>query len=311
MKHEKAWAYAAFAVVCIVWGTTYLAIAVAIETLPPVLMTGTRFLAAGLIMLLIGMLRRESLPRDGKTLLELALVGFAMIGIGNLSVVWAEQWVPSGTAALCVASGPFWMALMETLRRGGERTGLRSGLGMLMGFIGVALLVTPKGAGGSFSAQFVLGALAIQLGSFGWQLGSLRGKYHLKHVPLLTSAALQMLFGGAILTVLGLAFGEGARYAFSPSSLTAFLYLIVFGSVLAFSAYVFALAHMRTTHSSLYAYVNPVVAVVLGWMFLNERLTWVSIVAMVVILTGVALVQTSGPMRKPVAVAPVEEKKAA
>ena len=296
MKQDKtlALAYAAFAVVCVVWGTTYLAIRVALETIPPLLMTATRFTIAGLVMLGIARMRGEQIPRDRRTLLNLFLVGVALIGVGNFAVVWAEQWVPSGTAALFVASGPFWMALLETLRSGGERTNLRSGLGMLIGFVGVALLVTPKGAGGSYSSGFLLGALAIQLGSFGWQWGSLRGKYHLKHVGLLTSSAMQMLFGGLFVGVLGFALGEAPRYHVNPRTLAAVIYLTLFGSILAFSCYVFALAHMRTTHSSLYAYINPVVAVVLGWLILNEQLTWISVLAMAVILCGVALVQTSG-----------------
>jgi drug/metabolite transporter (DMT)-like permease len=294
MKHEKAVAWFAFAIVCVVWGTTYLGIAIALETVPPLLLTGTRFVAAGLIMLGIARLRGEKAPTDRRTLLNLALIGFLMVGVGNLAVVWAELYVPSGLAALLVATAPFWMAIIEMFRSSGERINLQSGIGMLLGFLGVALLVTPRGSGGALSTGFILGALAIQLGSICWQLGSAHGKYNLKHVPLLSSAALQMLFGGAIVGVAGLLIGEAPRFALTPRTFAAMAYLTIFGSVIAYSAYVFALAHMRTTHSSLYAYVNPVVAVVLGWLILNERLTAVSIAAMFVILAGVALVQTSG-----------------
>jgi drug/metabolite transporter (DMT)-like permease len=306
MKHEKALAYGAFAIVCVVWGTTYLAIRIAIETIPPLLMTGSRFTIAGLFMLFIARLRGEAIPRDRRTLVNLLLVGIALIAVGNLAVVWAEQWVPSGTAALLVATAPFWMAILGMMRSGGERTNFRSGLGMIIGFVGVAMLVTPGGAAGSFSAQFLLGVIAIQLGSFGWQLGSLRSKYNLQHVPPVTSAALQMLFGGVIVTIAGFLIGEGPRFAFTPRTFAAHLYLTIFGSVIAFSAYIYALKHMRTTHSSLYAYVNPVVAVFLGWLILDERLTWMSIVASVVILGGVALVQSSGPAVS-VAAEPVAE----
>ena len=300
MNRTKTLAYGAFAIVCIVWGTTYLAIRIALETVPPLLMTGTRFTIAGIVMLAISKWRGERIPRDRATLLNLVLVGFAMIAVGNLAVVWAEQWVPSGTAALFVATAPFWMAILEAFRSGGERVNLRGGIGLLIGFVGVALLVTPEGAGGSFSTGFILGAIAIQLGSFGWQLGSVRGKYSLKHVPMMASSGLQMLSGGVIVTVVGLLIGEAPRYAFTPRTFLAVAYLTIFGSVIAFSAYVFALAHMRTTHSSLYAYVNPVVAVILGWLILGEQLTWVSIAAMAVILAGVALVQTSTATKAPV-----------
>jgi drug/metabolite transporter (DMT)-like permease len=224
-------------------------------------------------------------------------------------VVWAEQWVPSGLAALLVATAPFWMAIIELFRTGGERMDLRSGIGMAIGFLGVALLVTPRGSGGAWSVGFVLGALAIQVGGICWQLGSAHGKYNLRHVPLMASAALQMLFGGVIVTVVGLLIGEAPRFVLTPRTFGALAYLTLFGSVLAYSAYVFALAHMRTTHTALYAYVNPVVAVFLGWLILSEPLTPLSVVAMVVILAGVALVQSSGA--KAAAVAPEPVKKAA
>ena len=312
MKHEKAAAYGAFAIVCVVWGTTYLGIRIALETIPPLLLTGARFTVAGLIMLVIAKLRGDVLPRDVKTLLNLAFVGFLLVGVGNLAVVWAEQWVPSGLAALLVATAPFWMAIIEAMRRNGERVELRAGIGMLIGFVGVAMLVTPGGGmTGKWSAAFLLGALAIQIGGACWQYGSAHAKYQLKHVPLLTSAALQMLFGGLFVTIVGLAIGEASHFVLTPRTFGALAYLTVVGSIIAYSAYIFALAHMRPTHTSLYAYVNPVVAVFLGWLILNEPLTWVSIVAMVIILAGVALVQTSGWRKKPAAVEVEPVRKAA
>ena len=311
MKHEKTLAWAAFATVCVVWGTTYLAIRVALETIPPMLMAGVRFTLAGVIMLGIARLRAQALPRDARTLLNLALVGFLMVGVGNLAVVWSELYVPSGMAALLVATAPFWMALVEAFRSGGERLDLRSGAGMLIGFAGVAMLVTPKGAGGSWGPMFLLGALAVQVGSLGWQIGSARSKYQLRHVPLLASAALQMFFGGLIVTAAGLVAGEASRVSVNPRTLAAFAYLTIFGSIIAYSAYVFALAHMRTTHSSLYAYVNPLVAVFLGWLILGEPLTWVSILAMAVILGGVALVQSAGWKKAGTFVADATVRKAA
>jgi drug/metabolite transporter (DMT)-like permease len=309
MKHEKGLAYAAFAIVCVVWGTTYMFIRIALDTLPPLLLTGIRYVAAGLIMLVIARLRGVRLPRDRRTLANLALVGFLMVGMGNLAVVWAEQWVPSGFAALFVASAPFWMAIIEAFRAGGERMNVRSGIGLLIGFVGVAMLVMP-GAGPKWSLGFLLGALAIQVGSLGWQLGSARSKYNLHHVPFLASVALQMFFGGVMVTIAGLAIGEAPRFALTARSFGALAYLTLVGSVITYSAYVYALSHMRTIHTSLYAYVNPVVAVFLGWLVLSEPLTPMSIAAMVVILAGVALVQSSG-WKKTVAVSPQPVEKAA
>jgi drug/metabolite transporter (DMT)-like permease len=305
MKHERAWAYAAFATVCIVWGTTYLGIAIALETVPPLLLTATRFVFAGVLLLAVARIRGERIPRDLRTLANLALVGFLLVGIGNLAVVWAEQWVPSGLAALLVATAPFWMAIIELFRKSGERVSLQSGIGMAIGFLGVALLVSPSIiGGGALGTGFLLGALAIQVGGICWQLGSAHAKYNVSHVSPMVSAALQMLFGGLMVGIAGLAIGEGARYTLNPRTFAALAYLTVFGSILAYSAYVFALAHLRTSVTSLYAYVNPVVAVFLGWLVLSEPLTASSIVAMVVILAGVALVQTSG-LRKKKAIAPI------
>ncbi len=298
MKREQVLAYVAFGIVCLVWGTTYLAIRVAVETVPPLLLTGIRYTSAGLIMLAITLARGERLPRDRKALTELALIGALMVGGGNLAVVWAEQYVPSGMAALLVATAPFWAAILEALRKNGEHIGLRRGMGMLVGFIGVSLLVTPGGAGQHFAPGFLAGAIVIQIGSLCWQYGMVRGKYFLRGVSMFPSATLQMLFGGVLVMIVGLAIGEGSRLAFTPRTFSGLAYLTIFGSVIAYSANVYALEHMRTTSLSLYAYVNPAVAVVLGAVILNEQLTVLSMVAMIVILAGVAIVQTARNVEK-------------
>jgi drug/metabolite transporter (DMT)-like permease len=293
MKHEKTLAYAAFLVVCVVWGTTYLAIRIAVETIPPLLMMATRYTAAGLILFVASRIRREPLPRDPRTLGNLALIGVLMVCVGNLSVVIAEQWVPSGMVALFVATAPFWATLIAALSGSGERIGLGSAVGMLAGFAGVSLLVTPSAAGGHFDKKFVIGAVLVQIGSIGWQYGTHRAKYTIRNVPFVTSTALQMLFGGGIAGIFGIAFGETSRFHLNARTLGALIYLVLVGSVLAYTAYVFAVKHLPTTKMSLYAYVNPVVAVFLGWLILREPLTWVSIVAMVIILGGTAMVQLS------------------
>lgn len=297
MKESRALAYACFAIVCVVWGTTYLGIAIALETIPPVILTGLRYTFAGLVILLIARLRGERIPRQRKTLANLAFIGFLMVGVGNLAVVVAEQWVSSGMAALLVATAPFWLALLEGMRSGGERLDTRGVIGMIAGFAGVALLVTPQGTGGRFDVMFVLGALIVQLGSIGWQWGTMRSKYTIRDVPILTSAGLQMLFGGLVTDVVAVAIGEMPKLHFTARSLGALAYLAIVGSVIAYTAYIYATAHLRTTRMSVYAYVNPVVAVVLGWLVLDEKVTPVSIVAMAVILGGVAVVQTSGMRR--------------
>jgi drug/metabolite transporter (DMT)-like permease len=297
LKHERAVAFIAFATVCIVWGTTYLFIRIAVETIPPLLLTAARYFGAGVILFIIATFRGDRIPRNRRVLRELVVVGVLLVGVGNLSVVWAEQWVPSGIAALLVATAPFWATLFEAFRSGGERLQRLRVAGMLLGFAGVALLVTPGGAGGAFDHRFILGAIAIQIGCVGWQYGTSRGKYNLASVPPLMSSALQALFGGIVVGVTGVAFGELPRFHVTTRTLVALLYLTIFGSVIAFTAYIYAMRALRMTTLSLYSYVNPVVAVILGWLVLKERLTWVSITAMAVILASVALVQSGSMIR--------------
>jgi drug/metabolite transporter (DMT)-like permease len=229
MKHERTLAYVAFLIVCVVWGTTYLAIRVALETIPPLLMTGLRYSVAGLILFIAARFRREPLPHDPRTLANLAVIGILMVAIGNLAVVIAEQWVPSGMAALFVATAPFWATLIAALSGSGERIGPASAIGMLAGFAGVGLLVTPGGAGGHYDTKFILGAVIVQFGSCGWQYGTHRAKYTIRNVPFVTSTALQMLFGGIVVDVIGLAVGEGSRFHVNTRTLGALVYLALRG----------------------------------------------------------------------------------
>lgn len=308
MKNDRLLPTLAFLTVCIVWGTTYLGIRVAVETMPPLLLTGIRYSIAGVVMLTLLLLRGERIPRDRRTLGNIALVGLLLIAGGNLALVWAEQWVPSGLASLLVATGPFWATSLEALRRDGERISARQALGMAIGFGGVAMLVTPRGADGAFNTHFLAGALVIQAGAIAWQGGSVHAKHALKDkVSPLLSAALQSLFGGVVLDVTGLAIGEAPRFHPSTRSLIALAYLTVFGSILAYSAYTYALSKIRVSTMSLYAYINPIVAVLLGWWILHERLTPAAIAAMVIILAGVAIVQTS-PRRMAVVVKVDEQR---
>jgi drug/metabolite transporter (DMT)-like permease len=294
VKRDRALAYGAFAVVCIVWGTTYLAIRVAVRSIPPMLLTGARFVVAGLILFAIARLRGEPIPRERRILVDLLIVGLLMVGIGNFTVVWAEQWVPSGFAALLVATAPFWAVLMERTRKEGERIEMRRAFGMLFGFVGVAMLVTPGGAGSSFDRHLIIGAIALQFASMAWQYGTVRAKYNLPNVPPLMSSSFQMLAGGIAVSIVGVATGELRRLTFTAEGMASLAYLTIFGSVLAYTAYVYAVRKIRVTTLSLYAYINPLVAVLLGWLILKEQLTPISGVAMLIILGGVALVQTPG-----------------
>jgi drug/metabolite transporter (DMT)-like permease len=291
-SESKVLAYVAFATVSFVWGTTYLAIAVAIETLPTLLFPGMRFVLGGTILLLIRLAQGGKLPTKRSDWRNLAVVGLLMVGVGNVAVVWAEHHVSSGFAALLVATAPLWMASLERMRKSGERFSGRKLAGLLIGFSGVAILVGPELGADELNVLFLVGVIVTQLGTIGWDLGSIISKYHLSvELDPLVSASLQMIFGGLIVGTLGLANGEAAAMHFTTRSLTAFLYLVVFGSVIAYGAYVYALSKLPTSVVSLYAYINPVVAVYLGSLILDEKVTANAIIGMLVIFAGVAMVQ--------------------
>jgi len=295
VRNERTLAYAAFVVVCIVWGTTYLAIRIAIRSLPTLLFAGARFSIAGVVLLGLAMLRGERLPRRSSDWWNLVLIGILMVGIANVAVVWAEHYVTSGFAALLVATAPFWMAILEALRPDGARITARKAAGLAIGFSGVALLVGPELGGSAFTPMFLAGVVVLQLGSIAWNYGSIRSKYHMSSdVGPLTSAALQMAIGGGLIALIGLVRGESNQFHFTRDTLLAFLYLLFFGSILAYAAYVYALSKLPTSTTSLYAYINPLVAVVLGWVILRERIGWNALAGMLVIFAGVALVQTGG-----------------
>ena len=292
-RSEKLGAYGAWAAVCFFWGTTYLAIRVGLETMTPLLFAGLRFLVAGgLLFFVMGRQRNVRLPL-GREWLNLGVVGLLLLGVGNGAVVWAEQWVPSGMAALLVATSPFWVAALERLRKGGERVGARGVLGMAVGFGGLAMLVGPQLFGVSLDGYYLAGVLVIQLGCFAWTVGSMYTKQRPTGVTPLMAAAVQMLWAGVVLTLAGTFAGEWGEISFSARSLGALSYLIVFGSIVAYGAYTYAIQKLPLSLVSTYSYVNPLVALVLGWLVLGEALGWREFTAAAVILFGVALVNAS------------------
>jgi drug/metabolite transporter (DMT)-like permease len=292
-SRERFGAYGAWAAVCFFWGTTYLAIRVGLETLQPTLFAGIRFLVAGSILFFIMSRQRNARMPVRREWFDLGVVGLMLLGIGNGAVVWAEQWVPSGMAALLVATSPFWAAALERLQGGGERVGLRGLLGMAVGFGGLALLVGPQLFGAELNGKYLLGILIIQVGCFFWQAGSLYAKRRPTGVSPLMASSVQMLWAGLVLTLAGTFIGEWGRMQFSARSVGALLYLVVFGSIVAYSAYMYAIQKLPLPLVSTYSYVNPIVALVLGWLVLSEPLGWREVGAALVILLGVALVKTS------------------
>jgi len=287
-------AYAAWIAVCLIWGTTYLGIRIALETIPPLTMAAIRWLIAGTMLVAALKLRGERLPAR-REWPALALLGLLLLGFGNGAVVWAEQTVPSGLTAVLVAMSPFWMVGVDAFMPDGARLSIPRVIGLFVGFGGIVLLVWPeiRVEGGR---GFLVGVVSTQIACAGWAAGSSyarwRGRGHAKHENVLATAALEMLFGGVVLLSGSLALREPARIAFSPRSTAALAYLIVVGAIAGFSAYAYALKHLPVATVSLYAYVNPIIAVVLGTVILSEPLSPRIAAAAVIVLAGSLLVRT-------------------
>ena len=281
----------ALGVVYVLWGSTYLAIAVAVKTIPPLLMAGVRYLIAG--GLLYGWTRwRGAAPPLRLHWRSAVVIGGLLLLGGNGALVWAEQKVPSGTEALLVSTVPLWMVMFDWLRPGGTRPSWKVFAGVAVGLAGLVLLVRP-------TADLHLdrmGVIVLLLGALSWAAGSVRSR----HVPLpaspLLATAMEMLAGGALLTLAGLATGEGADLHLAQvtlSSALGFAYLVTFGALVGFTAYVWLLRSAPPALVGTYAYVNPIVAVFLGWLILSEPLTGRTLVAAAVIIAGVVLITLS------------------
>src|SRR5437868_2226111 len=281
--------WTALGTVYLIWGPTYLAIAIAVQTLPPLLSAGLRFSVAGLILL--GVIAvRSRLRVDGRQILGATTVGLLLLVGGNGFVVLAERTVPSGLAALIIASVPLWIVVFR--RIAGDRIHPSTFIGVAVGFAGVAFLVVPRGSGGSADAG---GLLLLLVASVSWALGTFLAPRLRMPADALLSTGIQQLAGGIILLALGAAMGELgglAPSAWSANSLLALGYLIVFGSLVAFTAYSWLLQHAPVSLVSTYAYVNPVVAVFLGAFILAEPVTPSIAIGAAIIVAAVAFIIT-------------------
>ncbi len=281
----------AFAAIYLIWGSTYLAIRFAVETIPPFLMLAARFGVAGLLLYAWLRLRGRPRPPPREWAGSTVVGGLLLVG-GTGAVAWAEQWIPSGLAALLVAIVPVWMVLLDWLRPGGRRPGPAVIAGLLLGLAGVVLLVGPVDLSGGDVMQLA-GAGVVVLGTISWATGSVHGaRVPVPRAPRM-AAALQMCTGGALLLLIGTAAGEWARLdpgAMSTRSILSLAYLIVFGSLVAFAAYVYLLRVATPARVGSYAYVNPVVAVFLGWALADEPVTARTLLAAAIILVGVGLI---------------------
>jgi len=284
----------AFFALYIVWGSTYLAIRFAIDTIPPFTMAGVRFLIAGTLLYVLLRIRGEPAPSRSHWI-GAAVVGALLLGMGNGGVTWAEQRIPSGAAALLVSGTPAWMVLFDWLRPGGHRPGRGVGIGLGFGIGGMLLLIGPGELAGRGGLD-ILGAAAVLVGSMAWAFGSILSRSLRLPRSVMILTAMQMMVAGVLLSTLGIATGEWNDLNWrevSAGSATAMGYLIVFGSWVGFGAYVYLLRVTTPARASTYAYVNPVVAVLLGWWFAGETLDGRTVAAMVIIVAGVAMITLS------------------
>jgi drug/metabolite transporter (DMT)-like permease len=281
---------AAFAVVYVVWGSTYLGIRVAVATLPPFLLSGTRFIVAGLLLYAWARVRGAPAPRPREWLAALG-IGTLLVAGGNAVVGWAEQRVPSGLAALIVAGMPLWVALFQRLAPGGKPIRASRLAGLVVGFLGLALLMLGRGDGTSGVPLLRMGSLV--LASVSWALGSVLTRGAGLPRDGMLASAMSMLAGGAVALGVGLAGGELARFQpnhVSAASVLAWGYLVVFGSMLAFTCFTWLVTVVDPARVATYAYVNPVVALLLGWWLAGEPLGVRTLLATPIILLGLVLV---------------------
>ena len=290
---------AAFGAVYLVWGSTYLAIRIGVESFPPLLLAGLRHFTVGL--LLYPAFRWKTRVRPTPTNWRAAIVtGFLLLFVGNGGVSWAEQTVPSGVTALLVATVSLWLVIVDWLRPGGTKPVPKVIVGLVLGFAGLALLVGPAQLGGSGRVD-PRGAAVLVFASLAWACGSLYSKHGGMPSSAMLGVAMQSFAGGVILLIAGFLTGEFHGFHFASVSLRswfALAYLIAFGSGIGFSAYIYILQKSTAARVATYAFVNPVVALFLGWIILGESITFRTVLAAAVILTAVILVITA-PQRAP------------
>jgi drug/metabolite transporter (DMT)-like permease len=288
-NHPLFKAYLALLAVCFFWGTTYIAIRMSLEAIPPVVLVSGRFIVSGGLMLAGALAARARLPR-GRELWATALNGVVILGIGNTCLSVAELWIPSGMAALIITTSPFWMVGLDALVPGGSRLRMPTVAGILVGGAGAALLMAPQTLHARAGERLWAAFLVLQLANFCWCYGSLRQlRLPTKASPIVNGAVQQLAAGLACLPFA--IFHSGPPVVWQPRAFAAALYLVIFGSIVGYSAYVYALDHLPVALVSLYTYVNPVVAVFLGWLFYREPFGLVELAGMAVIFLGVAIVK--------------------
>jgi drug/metabolite transporter (DMT)-like permease len=294
-----------FACVYFFWGSTYAAIRIGAAQMPALLLAGTRYLIAGAILLAWCRWRGLRLLGTPKTMLTLSLVGLLLLGGGNVSLVYAEKTVASGLASLLFAATPLYVALIEMLLPGGERLAARGWLGMLLGLAGLAALLWPSIQSVSAGNRGLLGAIAALLfGALSWAAGSVLSRRARLPMNSFVAAAWQMLAAGVCCTALGTALGQWPRFHLNASSIGSLAYLITGGSLLGYTCFIYLLEHVPVAKVSSNAYINPLIAVLLGILFLHERPAAAEFAGMAAVVVAVFLLTTAQVKAKP---RPIEE----
>jgi drug/metabolite transporter (DMT)-like permease len=281
-----------FSLVYLFWGSTYLGIDIAVEHIPPALMCGVRFAAAGVIMLGYCVLRGQSIRYNALQMAQLALVGILLLMGGNLTLAYAEQYVPTGLAALLIAITPLWFLVLDTLLLGDHHISRRGLAGLALGAVGTLVLLWPQLKAEGLARREFLRSLSLLGGSFSWALGSVLSR-RWRHGTSLSATGWQVTFAGLANFAAALVLGDLSRAVWTARGLGAVLYLVVCGSLIGYTSYSWLLAHVPTSKVSTYAYVNPVVAVFLGWLVLHESVDRYIVAGSVIIIASVVLVTSA------------------
>jgi drug/metabolite transporter (DMT)-like permease len=298
----------AFALLYVLWGSTYLAMRVIVRDMPPYVAGAVRYLVAGPIMLAALALMGRKVRLSLQDLRRLLVISILLLSIGNIGVLWGEEYVSSGLASLVVALVPIWVVMIEAWGFRAGRMTPKGLFGLALGIVGLLVLLWPRIASGSHLGRLELLGSAILAGaSFFWALGSVFSHRYNLSVDVFVSAAWQMVLAGLVNAVIALTFGQFQRTHWTASALSGIAYLVVFGSWLGYSAYIYLLEHVPTPKVATYAYVNPIVAVFLGWIILREQVDVFMLAGTAIIIASVALVNTSKLKHAPVDM-PVSEE---
>jgi drug/metabolite transporter (DMT)-like permease len=289
VKRDLLLAYLALAAICIIWGTTYLALRIAVLNFPPFLFTALRQLIAGALILGVTYAFSKNIVLNRKHIIRQSIAGFFMISLGNGLVAWAEMFIPSGIAAIICSLMPVLVILINIAIHREEKTNSLIVIGVALGFLGIILIFSEHIKEFS-NAQYTAGIFLTFLAVLAWAGGSIWIKKKNNETNLFINAGLQMFFGGVWLFPLSFLFDDFSMISFTPEAIYPFIYLVIFGSIIAYISYSYALRKLPMTIVSLYAYINPLVAVLLGWIVLQEKLNGKILIAFIITVSGIYLV---------------------